>query len=97
MDKADSHDPATAGTQLSYSITNTTAGHSVSCVVYGRVVVTSTLSGVTASSPQGSCTVIGQEVSCTIASLAVGQSATVVRSEERRVGKECRSRWSPYH
>ena len=23
--------------------------------------------------------------------------ATVVRSEERRVGKECRSRWSPYH
>ena len=23
--------------------------------------------------------------------------AGVVRSEERRVGKECRSRWSPYH
>ena len=22
---------------------------------------------------------------------------TFVRSEERRVGKECRSRWSPYH
>ena len=22
---------------------------------------------------------------------------TYVRSEERRVGKECRSRWSPYH
>ena len=22
---------------------------------------------------------------------------TVLRSEERRVGKECRSRWSPYH
>ena len=22
---------------------------------------------------------------------------TRVRSEERRVGKECRSRWSPYH
>src|SRR2546426_6159327 len=22
---------------------------------------------------------------------------TTVRSEERRVGKECRSRWSPYH
>src|SRR2546430_13904169 len=22
---------------------------------------------------------------------------TAVRSEERRVGKECRSRWSPYH
>src|SRR2546422_7823181 len=24
-------------------------------------------------------------------------SAAVLRSEERRVGKECRSRWSPYH
>ena len=22
---------------------------------------------------------------------------TIFRSEERRVGKECRSRWSPYH
>ena len=33
--------------------------------------------------------------------LAVGFSHPVVhkvpRSEERRVGKECRSRWSPYH
>src|SRR3712207_9088274 len=25
------------------------------------------------------------------------QPALQVRSEERRVGKECRSRWSPYH
>ena len=24
-------------------------------------------------------------------------SADNLRSEERRVGKECRSRWSPYH
>ena len=24
-------------------------------------------------------------------------SVTLLRSEERRVGKECRSRWSPYH
>ena len=23
--------------------------------------------------------------------------AKAIRSEERRVGKECRSRWSPYH
>ena len=22
---------------------------------------------------------------------------SIIRSEERRVGKECRSRWSPYH
>ena len=25
------------------------------------------------------------------------KSTSSVRSEERRVGKECRSRWSPYH
>ena len=30
----------------------------------------------------------------------VGKTTTAInlsRSEERRVGKECRSRWSPYH
>src|ERR1039457_4330691 len=27
----------------------------------------------------------------------VFQSYALYRSEERRVGKECRSRWSPYH
>ena len=25
------------------------------------------------------------------------ESTAAARSEERRVGKECRSRWSPYH
>src|SRR2546425_9308218 len=33
-----------------------------------------------------------------LAALEVGShSPWVSRSEERRVGKECRSRWSPYH
>ena len=27
----------------------------------------------------------------------IGMSGAGKRSEERRVGKECRSRWSPYH
>ena len=27
----------------------------------------------------------------------VAKGRAPVRSEERRVGKECRSRWSPYH
>ena len=26
-----------------------------------------------------------------------GLKENINRSEERRVGKECRSRWSPYH
>ena len=25
------------------------------------------------------------------------ETGAATRSEERRVGKECRSRWSPYH
>src|SRR3712207_9480774 len=28
---------------------------------------------------------------------AAGHVGSQLRSEERRVGKECRSRWSPYH
>src|SRR5260221_10071201 len=44
---------------------------------------------------------------CDAATLAIGRcsarevlpkgAVTLERSEERRVGKECRSRWSPYH
>ena len=29
--------------------------------------------------------------------IALKEAQAVKRSEERRVGKECRSRWSPYH
>ena len=29
--------------------------------------------------------------------LPIYQTSSAERSEERRVGKECRSRWSPYH
>ena len=32
-----------------------------------------------------------------LACLPLWVSAEGIRSEERRVGKECRSRWSPYH
>ena len=48
----------------------------------------------------GSITVLnvgGSETEPTIRkALAIGADEAV-RSEERRVGKECRSRWSPYH
>ena len=36
---------------------------------------------------------IVEELGEGVDNLSVGQ----MRSEERRVGKECRSRWSPYH
>ena len=29
--------------------------------------------------------------------MGVDKKRAIRRSEERRVGKECRSRWSPYH
>ena len=29
--------------------------------------------------------------------IALRAAQILLRSEERRVGKECRSRWSPYH
>ena len=32
-----------------------------------------------------------------VATLVVVALIGGIRSEERRVGKECRSRWSPYH
>ena len=35
--------------------------------------------------------------SATYLALQNGLTEENVRSEERRVGKECRSRWSPYH
>ena len=35
--------------------------------------------------------------SCRMCIVEVEGQEGVTRSEERRVGKECRSRWSPYH
>src|SRR3712207_7077786 len=32
-----------------------------------------------------------------VRSVKPGQMVVKIRSEERRVGKECRSRWSPHH
>src|SRR3989449_4664248 len=37
------------------------------------------------------------ESACSTAASAAARIEFSVRSEERRVGKECRSRWSPYH
>jgi len=39
-----------------------------------------------------------KDVSFRVAPVSPGDAADMIeRSEERRVGKECRSRWSPYH
>ena len=46
---------------------------------------------------QGRIVVDGTEVTSAVTNLPKLRSRVVLRSEERRVGKECRSRWSPYH
>ena len=41
---------------------------------------------------------IVNEIVSVIVKLVITVAGTAfMRSEERRVGKECRSRWSPYH
>ena len=38
------------------------------------------------------------DINCDFSGIEIPDNKKVkVRSEERRVGKECRSRWSPYH
>ena len=34
---------------------------------------------------------------CAVLAISIPLAVRNLRSEERRVGKECRSRWSPYH
>ena len=47
----------------------------------------------------GRIVAIGEDVSIPrgVRVVDYGPDAVLTRSEERRVGKECRSRWSPYH
>jgi len=80
-----------------------TGGNGVVAVVVGggsnNVDVTSTGEisaygiGVGALSATGDVTVTTQGLVTTTGNTSIG----IYRSEERRVGKECRSRWSPYH
>src|SRR2546429_9329950 len=49
---------------------------------------------VAAKSPEGANELIVKAAVPVFVSVTV---IAVLRSEERRVGKECRSRWSPYH
>ena len=46
---------------------------------------------------RGAGNLLGEGQSGHIAAVGYDLYCQMVRSEERRVGKECRSRWSPYH
>ena len=60
----------------------------------GFAVVASEVRNLAAQSAKSS-----KEITDTISMVqqSVGKTVDSMRSEERRVGKECRSRWSPYH
>src|SRR5258708_21634319 len=65
----------------------------------GRYTLSVTASGMRSHSQSGITLTVGQNFQAD-AHLEVQGTVEVVgvtRSEERRVGKECRSRWSPYH
>src|SRR3712207_9456619 len=47
--------------------------------------------------PRVTTVVLGAAGVHALGSRTTERSAGELRSEERRVGKECRSRWSPYH
>ena len=50
-----------------------------------------------AAALMASAVIYGTDVFCAIVQRPALAQVSDRRSEERRVGKECRSRWSPYH
>src|SRR5690554_8230166 len=52
--------------------------------------------GNTTSAAALACALLGQQPTTLVGPGTGLNSEGVARSEERRVGKECRSRWSPY-
>src|SRR3712207_9515471 len=52
---------------------------------------------VLAISSTGSVPWLASAAEAVAAAVPDGRHRSLDRSEERRVGKECRSRWSPYH
>ena len=72
----------------------TAAGAAASSPVSGALtpdtlVQIAALRGLPARYAGKACSILGDSIST--------YAGTAPRSEERRVGKECRSRWSPYH
>src|SRR5439155_1082126 len=80
VNKTDDPDPATAGGPITYTITVTNTGPSSATGINVTDVVPAPVSIGGASGP-GPCTVVGQEVSCTIAALAVHLRCTAAAAD----------------
>ena len=63
----------------------------------GNIVVTTTPTEIETSITDTSGPQIEVPVEEPVPAIHMPKSDILQRSEERRVGKECRSRWSPYH
>src|SRR2546430_14373164 len=76
---------------------------SITDMAPGAAIAASIPAGVAFAGGSLPLSVVFALVACLFCAVSIGQlarempAAGSVRSEERRVGKECRSRWSPYH
>ena len=64
---------------------------------HGKTTTTSMISLILEEAKLDPTILVGGNLSEIDGNCKVGTSSFLLRSEERRVGKECRSRWSPYH
>lgn len=77
LTKSDSPDPVPVGGTLTYTLEATNAGPNRATGVTITDTVPASLSGVTATSPDATCTVSGRLVTCVVGDLASGETATV--------------------
>jgi uncharacterized repeat protein (TIGR01451 family) len=77
VSKSDSPDPVTVGNNLTYTITVTNNGPDTATGVTLIDTLPSSVTYVSATSTQGSCTKTGNTVTCNIGTLSNGSSATV--------------------
>src|SRR2546422_6979780 len=77
--------------------TSNTGDYLLLKLIPGKYDVTVEASGFKTASTKGLTLQVDQTLRQDFALEVGAVSQEVTRSEERRVGKECRSRWSPYH
>ena len=84
--------PWSSGEVLTAADLNAYAG----LVLLSTTTITPGVTSVTVSSAFSS-TFDNYRIIVDVTGVNVSSDIVFMRSEERRVGKECRSRWSPYH